>query len=528
MKENTKKSTDVGLLMRTRSQEELPEADLAKDIDVKNIPNPPAVTRKRKKETALGLFQLHQSEGDPAEIPTKDPFLENLTEGQDTGTTGLQSAKIVIRVAVEPAKKRKSVLTVGTVDLVQMVKTENENKERRKSRWSSNKAFVPGLPTILPSDLDDDKTQVYLLTIEVEEITRKLRLNIFASSTGERSPSPEPIYDNTGKRLNTREVRKKQELEQKRHEKITQLKALNPDYKPPADYRPPNIRIHEKIWIPQDDHPEINFVGLLIGPRGNTLRSLEQETGAKIIIRGKGSIKEGKIRREGPMPGENEPLHAYVTGADMTVIQTACEKIRYIIEEALSKPDANSLRQNQLRELAILNGTLRAEDILGAIRCTNCGSDQHKTYECQEQLNFTASITCSACGAGGHIARDCLVPRIGYQAVNNEEFESEYSALMSEIAEVREDKGQKIQQKASTPFKLPPPQFSFQYNRPPVQQYINANQQYINTDRFYVNDLMFQFPSVWPDGQLHQELNDGNPLSFWPPPPPPPPSMPEE
>ena len=29
--------------------------------------------------------------------------------------------------------------------------------------------------------------------------------------------------------------------------------------------------------IPQDDHPEINFVGLLIGPRGNTLKTLEKE-----------------------------------------------------------------------------------------------------------------------------------------------------------------------------------------------------------------------------------------------------------
>lgn len=39
----------------------------------------------------------------------------------------------------------------------------------------------------------------------------------------------------------------------------------------------PNIRFHDKVWIPQEDHPEINFVGLLIGPRGNTLRALEQE-----------------------------------------------------------------------------------------------------------------------------------------------------------------------------------------------------------------------------------------------------------
>lgn len=36
--------------------------------------------------------------------------------------------------------------------------------------------------------------------------------------------------------------------------------------------RPPIIRVSDKVMIPQDDHPDINFVGLLIGPRGNTLK----------------------------------------------------------------------------------------------------------------------------------------------------------------------------------------------------------------------------------------------------------------
>lgn len=29
------------------------------------------------------------------------------------------------------------------------------------------------------------------------------------------------------------------------------------------------------------------------------------------------------------MPGENEPLHAYVTGTDSAVIKKACEKVNY-------------------------------------------------------------------------------------------------------------------------------------------------------------------------------------------------------
>jgi splicing factor 1 len=70
--------------------------------------------------------------------------------------------------------------------------------------------------------------------------------------------------------------------------------------------------VSDKVLIPQDSHPEINFIGLIIGPRGNTLKALEKETGAKIIIRGKGSVKEGKVatRNGQPLPGEDEPLHA--------------------------------------------------------------------------------------------------------------------------------------------------------------------------------------------------------------------------
>ena len=37
------------------------------------------------------------------------------------------------------------------------------------------------------------------------------------------------------------------------------------------------IRVNDRVQIPQDDHPDINFVGLLIGPRGNTLKTLEKE-----------------------------------------------------------------------------------------------------------------------------------------------------------------------------------------------------------------------------------------------------------
>ncbi|CAB3409366.1 unnamed protein product [Caenorhabditis bovis] len=325
-------------------------------------------------------------------------------------------------------------LPVEPSGLGTVVPVNPERKKERRSRWSTTKSFVPGMPTILPSNLTEDQRTSYLLQLEIEDATRKLRLGDFAVPEGrERSPSPEPIYDANGKRLNTRDVRKRQELEQLRHEKIQALLKINPAYKPPADYRAPNIRLNDRVWIPQDQFPEINFVGLLIGPRGNTLKSLEAETGAKIIIRGKGSIKEGKLtNRLGPMPGENEPLHAYVTGTDMSVIKKACEKIQQVIAEATALPDNNELRKLQLRELALLNGTFRPEDLVNGARCSNCGSDEHKSWDCPDAPNVTSQIRCTNCGGFGHISKDCKNPKGMYQEAG---MDDEYSALMAELGE---------------------------------------------------------------------------------------------
>ncbi len=46
-----------------------------------------------------------------------------------------------------------------------------------------------------------------------------------------------------------------------------------------------------KLYIPIKKYPEYNFIGLIIGPRGITQKNMERETGAKIAIRGRGSVK---------------------------------------------------------------------------------------------------------------------------------------------------------------------------------------------------------------------------------------------
>lgn len=54
------------------------------------------------------------------------------------------------------------------------------------------------------------------------------------------------------------------------------------------------VQVQEKIYVPVGEHPEYNFVGRLLGPRGMTAKQLEQETGCKIMIRGRGSMRDKK------------------------------------------------------------------------------------------------------------------------------------------------------------------------------------------------------------------------------------------
>lgn len=238
--------------------------------------------------------------------------------------------------------------------------------------------------------------------------------------------------------MNTREYRLRKKLEEERHILIKQAVEEIPNYKPPADYKPPAQKVSDKVFIPQERNPAVNFIGLLIGPRGNTLKRLESETGCKIIIRGKGSVKEGKVGRVPGqlMPGEDEPLHALITAPTAAEVKKGVKVVTDIVKEGVDCPDAaNELRRNQLRELAELNGTLIDEEI---IKCKNCGATDHRHWECQEQKNITSQITCNKCGGYGHVAADCQVKgnsSSGPMQTFSEKakMDNEYMSLMAEL-----------------------------------------------------------------------------------------------
>ncbi|KAM3223046.1 KH domain-containing protein [Capsicum chacoense] len=127
------------------------------------------------------------------------------------------------------------------------------------------------------------------------------------------------------------------------------------------------------LWLHHSEHVsclhlQYNFVGRLLGPRGNSLKRVEATTECRVLIRGRGSIKdpvkEEMMRGKPGYEHLNELLHVIVEAElPVEIIDTRLLQAREILEDLLKPMDESQdfYKKQQLRELAMLNGTLREE-----------------------------------------------------------------------------------------------------------------------------------------------------------------------
>jgi len=297
-----------------------------------------------------------------------------------------------------------------------------------------NNATTTNNPELQALQLRLRKANARLTNLETEAS----RIDALPHTHPDRSPSPPPIYGPDGTRKNTRANRWRETYTEERAdclERIMELRGM----------RPPGFltkrKRSRKIRIPVEDHPTYNFIGLIIGPRGKTQKDMEGKTGCKIAIRGKGSVKEGaKGRRNGvPLEGEDEPLHVVITGEDPAAIDAAAEMIESML--VVIDDEKNVHKQNQLRELALLNGTLKDEEW-----CNLCGEKGHRNFECPKRFSAASigaggglQIKCAICGDTSHPTRDCKMAKSdggggGEDTVKKErQLDSDYSAFMAEL-----------------------------------------------------------------------------------------------
>ena len=130
----------------------------------------------------------------------------------------------------------------------------------------------------------------------------------------------------------------------------------------------PNEKISKKqrkIFMPIDKYPTFNFVGRIVGPRGRTIKEIEHKTGVKLLVRGRGSMRNSQVEemKRGKPNYEHlsETLHVILQCEDgetrsRVKLDAAEDEIRKLINPELEN-GRDDIKKKQLTELAILNGT---------------------------------------------------------------------------------------------------------------------------------------------------------------------------
>ncbi|KAJ0054778.1 hypothetical protein NL108_002915 [Boleophthalmus pectinirostris] len=124
-----------------------------------------------------------------------------------------------------------------------------------------------------------------------------------------------------------------------------------------------NIKLKERVLIPVKQYPKFNFVGKILGPQGNTIKRLQEETGAKISVLGKGSMRD-KAKEEDLRNG-GEPKYAHLSMELHVFIEVfapvpdAYLRMAHAMEEVKKFlfPDMmDEICQEQFMEMSYLNG----------------------------------------------------------------------------------------------------------------------------------------------------------------------------
>jgi len=332
------------------------------------------------------------------------PASDTATSGTPSASASASASEPSAQPAAQPAKKERGrsrwgKATVNTTPAVTTPATTNTAAPtfappaHMQARPSQMKPEAMQELVSLQSKLKTILTKITTVAADAK------RVSSLPFDHPDRSPSPPPIYDQlTGQKKNTREKRWKDKLEDQKMDCLERMADIQKEnggsavggvgggpvpmganlagFGVGAGFK--KRKKTTKVFLNVKDFPGYNFIGLVIGPRGKTQKELEAKTGAKVAIRGKGSVKEGsRGRRDGrPMPDADLPLHVLLTAEDQSSLDMAEAEIRKLVDNPMEDKD-NEHKQKQLRELAVLNGTLKEDEF-----CPLCAQRGHRAFEC--------------------------------------------------------------------------------------------------------------------------------------------------
>ncbi|CAD7929216.1 unnamed protein product [Amoebophrya sp. A25] len=351
-----------------------------------------------------------------------------------TDRLAIGDADQMMQLAVNESNSKQ----IETAD--KMRKTRFAPVARQKgNRWGSaeDKPYKP-LPYIdMPIGLSDKEVDQFLREQRLEELTDKIRRNILEDVEPDiRPPSPPPVYDRMGNRINTRDVRIRKNMLNEQNRLVRYMQKNVPGYVPPPDFRPQKLA--KKLIIPVEKYPNAPFVPVILGARGANHKKLQEITGCKIMIRGRGMEEKYQSEEDSGLP-----LHVHIEADHEEQIECADKLI-----VPLLNPDTEDFARAQqigLESLAKVNGFTVA---LHERKCGICGATGHTGFECPENEGGTgwkmANVVCAICGDRGHVTSDCpqaardrVETNVNWKAEAAKKMEADrlYKEMMSDFGE---------------------------------------------------------------------------------------------
>jgi splicing factor 1 len=311
---------------------------------------------------------------------------------------------------------------------------EGGKRKRRRFAPVEDKQYIPPPFLDLPIGLSVNDVDQFFREQRLDDLTSKISRNDLELGDPDiRPPSPPPAYDRNGARTNARETRARASMQKEYHRLVSTMIRKLPGYVAPIDYKPPKITM--RVEIPHEKYPDVNFLGMILGPRGLNHKRLEEETGCSISIRGKGTKGQLENQTDEEL---DMPMHVCIMGEDQERVASAVKQIAPLVDPLHA--DFEHERMRGLEQLAILSGTGKSFQERQLQLLESGGI---------EDLSYTKiEIKCQICGDRGHLASDCP-NRAKSASLDEWRIDNEYSKLISQLG------GKAPQSQPAIPSSLP-------------------------------------------------------------------------
>lgn len=235
-------------------------------------------------------------------------------------------------------------------------------RKQNTSKWNKRGEHINilNIPCILPPNTEGPILHSILLRNRYEEIQYQLAhldqetQNVIRFDSSLSNPNAYS-YNSDGYRNdnNRNQIRARDSLFVERKNIINSIDSIYPSFRVPGATRISYVKCKRKFYI---NNP--GLIGFILGPRGVSLKQMENELGVHVSIRGKGSNPNPKAESN----QDQDQLHALIESDTESKIDECIKRLEQLL---VPLPDSeNERKKQQLSELARLRGHTSASTLL--------------------------------------------------------------------------------------------------------------------------------------------------------------------